>query len=82
MQFPIFYCFVAPDIAASKPMSMTAVIDLATKLDAQLSIAMGALQISAPNILSSGLVDGLITAENKRTEDSAAAARERITSAV
>lgn len=66
-------------IASSKPMSMTAVIDLATKLDAQLSVAIGALQISAPNILSSGLVDGLITAENNRTEDSAAAALERIT---
>ena len=79
MLFPIFYGFIAPDISSAKPLSaMNAAIDLATKLDAQLSIVIGALQISVPNILSSGIVDGLISTENKRSVDSAVAAREQI----
>lgn len=62
MHFPIFYGLIAPDIASAKPLSAVNVaIDLATKLDAQLSIVIGALQISVPNILHSGVVDGLIS---------------------
>lgn len=79
MLFPIFYGFIAPDIASTKPLSaMKAAIDLATKINAQVSVAISALQISVPNMLSSGIVDGLISNENKRSVDSAAAAREQI----
>lgn len=79
MQFPIFHGFIAPDIASVKPMkAMKTVFSLAAKLDAQLSIAIGALLISVRTILSSSTVEGLISDENKRSVDSASAVREQI----
>jgi nucleotide-binding universal stress UspA family protein len=82
MLFPIFYGFIAPDIASIRQFSaVDTAIDLAVKLDAQLSVAIGALQISVPNVLGSGTVQGLISNENKRSIDSAATAREQIVDA-
>jgi nucleotide-binding universal stress UspA family protein len=79
MLYPIFYGFIAPDIASAKPPSaMKVAIDLAAKLNAQVSVAIGALQIAVPNILGSGTVEGLIANERKRSADSATAAREYI----
>ena len=44
MHYPIFYGLIALDIASKKLMSgAAAAIDLAITLDAQLSIAIGAL---------------------------------------
>ena len=79
MQFPIFHGFIAPDNASAKPLkAMKTAFSLAAKLDAQLSIAIGALQISVRTILSSSTVEGLISDENKRSADSASAVREQI----
>ncbi len=61
MQFPIFYGFIAPDIANTKPLTaIVPAVDLATKLDAQLSVAIGAMRLSVPTLLSSGTVEGLV----------------------
>mgnify|MGYP001163409364 CR=1 FL=1 len=79
MLFPIFYGFIAPDIASTKPLgAMNAALGLSTKLEAQISVAIGALQISVANVLSAPNVDALVSAENRRSADSAMAARERI----
>lgn len=79
MKFPIFYGLIAPDTGAAKPLkAMKTAFSLAARLDGQLSIAIGALQISVRTILSSNTVEGLISDENKRSADSAAAAREQI----
>lgn len=79
MQFPVFYGFIAPDIASAKALkAMKTVFSLAAKLDAQISVAIGALQISVRTILSSSTVEGLISDENKRSADSASAVREQI----
>ena len=79
MQFPIFHGFIAPDIASSKPLkAMKTAFSLAAKLNAQLSFAIGALQISVRTILSSSTVEGLISGENKRSADSASAVRDQI----
>ena len=80
MKFPIFYGLVAPDTGAAKPLkAMKTAFSLAARLDAQLSVAIGALQISVRTILSSNTVEGLISDENKRSAASAAAAHEQIT---
>ena len=79
MLFPIFYGLIAPSSVSAQPLNaINSAIALAAKLDAQLSIAIGALQITVPNLLSSATVDGLIGNENKRSKDSAAAMRDRI----
>jgi nucleotide-binding universal stress UspA family protein len=78
MQFPIFYGFVAPDIAASKPVgALNTASDLTAKLDGQLSVAIGALRISMPNILVSKTVEDIVASEHRRCVDSAVAAREK-----
>lgn len=80
MKFPIFHGFIAPDSGAAKPLNaMNTAFSLAAALDAQLSVAIGALQISVRTILSSNMVEGLISDENKRSAASATAAREQIT---
>jgi nucleotide-binding universal stress UspA family protein len=79
MKFPIFLGFIAPDSGSAKPLkAMKTAFSLAAKLDAQLSIVIGALQISVRTILSSSTVEGLISDENKRSADSASAVREQI----
>jgi nucleotide-binding universal stress UspA family protein len=79
MKFPIFHGFIAPDTGAVKPLkALNTAFNLASRLDAQLSIAIGALQISVRTILSSSTVEGLISNENKRSADSAVAVREQI----
>ena len=79
MLFPIFYGLIAPIKVSAKPLSaINSAIALATKLNAQLSIAIGALQITVPNLLSSATVEGLIGNENKHSKDSAAAMRDKI----
>lgn len=79
MKFPIFHGFIAPDSVSAKPLkAMNAAFSLAARLDAQLSVAIGALQISVRTILSSSMVEGLISDENRRSADSAAAARAQI----
>lgn len=79
MKFPIFHGFIAPDSGSAKPLkAMNAAFSLAARLDAQLSVAIGALQISVRTILSSSMVEGLISDENRRSADSAAAARAQI----
>jgi nucleotide-binding universal stress UspA family protein len=79
MFFPIFYGFIALNNVSAQPLdAIKTAIALAAKLDAQLSIAIGALQITIPNLLSSATVEGLIGNENKRSKDSAAAMREQI----
>jgi hypothetical protein len=78
MQFPIFYGFVAPDIEASKPLGvLKTAFDLTAKLKAQLSIAIGALQLSMPSILVSKTVEDIVGSELRRCFDSAVAARAR-----
>jgi nucleotide-binding universal stress UspA family protein len=79
MLFPIFYGLIAPSNVSAQPLNaINSAIALATKLDAQLSIAIGALQITVPNLLSSATVEGLIGNENKHSRDSAAAMRDKI----
>lgn len=79
MKFPIFNGFVAPYSGSAKPLeTMNTAFSLAARLDAQLSVAIGALQISVRTILTSNTVEGLISDENKRSADSAAAAREQV----
>ena len=79
MLFPMFYGFIAPDVAAAQPFTaMKTAIDLANRLDAQLSVAIGARQLSLSSLLSSSTVEGLIAAENKRAASSAALANDRI----
>lgn len=79
MLFPMFYGFIAPDVAAAQPFTaMKTAIDLANRLDAQLSVAIGARQLSVSSLLSSSTVEGLIAAENKRSASSAALANDRI----
>jgi nucleotide-binding universal stress UspA family protein len=79
MKFPIFHGFIASEIGSAKPLEvMKTAFSLAARLDAQLSIAIGALQISVRTILSSTTVEGLISDENKRSADSAVASREQI----
>jgi nucleotide-binding universal stress UspA family protein len=79
MIYPIFYSFIARDIATTKPFSVIkAACDLARKLDAELSVTVAALQISVPNILASKTVDGIIADEHKRSLASATAARDEI----
>ena len=46
MKFPIFHGFIAPDSGAAKPLNaMNTAFSLAAALDAQLSVAIGALQM-------------------------------------
>ncbi len=79
MLFPIFYGLIAPSNVSAQPLNaINSAIAIAAKIDAQLSIAIGALQITVPNLLSSATVEGLIGNENKRSKDSAAAMRDRI----
>lgn len=79
MLFPIFFGFIAPGNGSAKPLdAIKTAACLATKLDAQLSIAIGALQITIPNLLTSATVEGLIANENRRSKDSADAVREQI----
>lgn len=79
MLYPIFYGFIAPDMAAENPLGAArAAIDFAGKLGAQLTVGVGALQIAVPNILGSDLVRGLVADERKRAEASAAAALEQV----
>lgn len=79
MLFPIFYGLIAPNNVSAQPLNaVNSAIALAAKLDAQLSIAIGALQITIPNLLSSATVEGLIGNENKHSKDSAAAIRDKI----
>ena len=79
MLFPIFYGFIAPNNTTAQPLdAVKTAIALATKLDAQLSIAIGALQITIPNLLRSATIEGLIGNENKRSKDLAAAVSDQI----
>ncbi len=79
MLFPIFYGLIAPSNVSAQPLNaVNSAIALAAKLDAQLSIAIGALQITIPNLLSSATVEGLIGNENKHSKVSAAAIRDKI----
>ena len=78
MQFPIFFGFVALDIAATKPLgALNTAIDLTAKLDGELAVAVGALRISMPNILVSKAVEDIVASELRRCFDSAVAARAR-----
>jgi nucleotide-binding universal stress UspA family protein len=78
MLFPVFYGFIAPDAAAAEPLAaMKTIIDLVGRLEAQLSVAIGALQLSVSSLLTSATVEGLISAENQRAATSAAAANDR-----
>jgi nucleotide-binding universal stress UspA family protein len=79
MQFPIFCGFIVPETGSAKSLeTMRTAFNLAAKLDAQLSIAIGALQISVQTILSSNAVEGLISDENRRSAEAASAVREQI----
>ena len=50
MLFPMFYGFIAPDAAIAHPLNAVKVaVNLAGKLDAQLSVAIGARQLSVPS---------------------------------
>jgi nucleotide-binding universal stress UspA family protein len=74
MLFPIFFGIIAPDVALPKSLgAVKTAIGLAAKLDGQLSVAIGALEISVRNTLSSGVVDRVIAEECKRSMDSAKA---------
>jgi nucleotide-binding universal stress UspA family protein len=74
MLFPIFFGIIAPDIASPKSLgAVKAAIALAAKLDGQLSVAIGALEISVRNTLSSGIVERVVDEECKRSMDSATA---------
>jgi nucleotide-binding universal stress UspA family protein len=74
MLFPIFYGIIAPDIATPKSLgAMNTAIGLAAKLDGQLSVAIGALEISVRNTLSSGIVDRVVAEEGQRSRESAKA---------
>ncbi len=79
MLFPVFYGFIAPDVAAAQPFTaVKTAIDIASKLNAQLSVAIGARQLAVSSLLSSSTVEGLIAAENKRAASSAALANDRV----
>lgn len=79
MQFPIFNGFVLPETGSEKSLeAMNTAFDLAARLDAQLSVAIGALQISVRTILNSNTVEGLISAENKRSAEAATTVREKV----
>lgn len=79
MLFPMFYGFIAPDAAIAHPLNAVKVaVNLAGKLDAQLSVAIGARQLSVPSLIVSSTVEGLVGAENKRATDSAAMAKDSI----
>ena len=79
MKFPIFQGFVASVTGSPKSLeAMKTAFNLATQLDAQLSIAIGALQISVRTILSSNTVEGLISDDNRRSADSALFLRQQI----
>ncbi len=79
MLFPIFYGLIAPDIGLEKPhAALETATALALRLNGQISIAIGALQITVPNLLSSATVEGLIANENKRRLDSANAFCEHV----
>lgn len=74
MLFPIFFGIIAPDIASPKSLgAVKTAIGLAAKLDGQLSLAIGALEISVRNTLSSGIVERVVAEECKRSMDSAKA---------
>ena len=79
MLFPIFYGLIAPDIGSERPhAALETAAALALRLNAQVSVAIGALQITVPNLLSSATVEGLIANENKRRKDSASAFCEQV----
>ncbi len=79
MLYPIFYGFIAPDNAPASPMSaMKAAADLAARLNAQLSVAIGALHLSVRGVLSYGAPELVISDENQRSAAAAAAARARV----
>ncbi len=79
MLFPIFLGIIANDTAATKPLgAIKTAIELAAKLDAQLSVAVGALQISVPSLLTSGTVESLIATENRSASEQAMAASAQI----
>lgn len=74
MLFPIFYGIIAPDIATPKSLgAVKTAIGLTAKLDGQLSVAIGALEISVRNTLSSGIVERIVDEECQRSRDSAKA---------
>jgi nucleotide-binding universal stress UspA family protein len=78
MLFPIFLGIIANDTASTKPLAIKTAIELAAKLDAQLSVAVGALQISVPSLLTSGTVESLIATENRSASEQAMAASAQI----
>lgn len=79
MHFPIYCGFIAPDIAQAKPLhGFKTALDLAEKLGGQITVAVGAIRMSVPNLLSSATVEGLIAEENRRSNASAAAAAKAI----
>ncbi len=79
MLYPIFYGFIAPDTASARPVGATKVaVDLAAKLNAQLSVAIGALHLSVRGVLSYGAPEIVISDENQRSADAAAAARAQV----
>jgi len=79
MKFPIFHGFIIPETGSAKSLeAMQTAFSLAARLDGQLSIAIGALQISMQSILSSSTVEGLISNENKRSAVAASSVRDQI----
>jgi nucleotide-binding universal stress UspA family protein len=79
MKFPMFYGFFAPDFAIKDAFGpMSTAIDLARRLDAQLSVAIGTLKITVPNVMASTTVDGLIASENNRRVKSATASQRKV----
>jgi nucleotide-binding universal stress UspA family protein len=79
MKFPIFYGFFTPDIATKDSFGpMSTALDLAQRLDGQLSVAIGKLKITVPNVMVSATVDGLIASENKRRAKSAADSQQKV----
>lgn len=79
MMYPIFFGLIAPDLGLQKShAALETVTALALRLNAQISVAVGALQITVPNLLSSEMVEGLIGNENKRRKISANALCEHV----
>lgn len=79
MRFPIFFCLIAPDLAIAEPLkAMKSAVSLATQLNAQLSVAIGALQVSVPNLWNSATIKELVAAEHERSMNSASFAQKKI----
>jgi nucleotide-binding universal stress UspA family protein len=78
MKFPIFYGALAPDMVTEKTLhGATLALDVAAALDAQLSVSIGALLVTPPNVLGSSMVSSLVASENKRWLDAAKAVQEQ-----